>query len=233
MKFRNLLFLILAAPAFAQTALYNAIPSTWKANTSSSVNPVPADAFVSLVDSSGRLNVINQASKELAGGLVSTDIALPAGATYFGLDVVFDLSADDLAHYARGENDLKVTYAGGAQANGSCEWNASTGQWQLDPTGAGWVNTGFTQAPIAGRNELQLRIAYVAGKWSVTGIRVNGTAFTPGAQFQNLAPIATNWAAGLHPQLQTEVQQVPWYLREIYERVRVLSSSAPIPWTFD
>lgn len=229
---RNFLLLLFSVSAFAQTTLYNAIPSTWKANTSSSVNPVPADAYVSFVDSSGRLNVINQASKELAGGLVSTDIALPAGATYFGLDVVFDLSADDLAHYARGENDLKVTYAGGAQANGSCEWNASTGQWQLDPTGAGWVNTGFTQAPIAGRNELQLRITY-SGTWSVTGIRFNGTTFTPGPQFQNLAPIKTNWAAGLHPQLQMEAQQVPWYLRETYERVRVLSSSSPIPWVFD
>lgn len=215
--------------------VYEAINSTWKSNTSASVNSVPSDAYVSFLDSSHRLNVVNQASKEMSGGLVSTDLAVPVGARYFELDVVFDLAVDDLAHYARGENDLKVTFAGGAQANGSCQWNASTGQWQLDPTGKGWVNTGYTRAPVAGRNELQVQLTFDGSRWTMTGLRMNQdpNPFVPGIAFQNLPAITTNWSAGLHPQLQTEVTGVPWYLREIYERVRVLASPQPIPWSLD
>lgn len=211
------------------------IGAAWKVNTGASINSIASDAYVSFVDTQGRLNVINQASKEMAGGLISTDLTLPPGTRYFALDVVFDLSGDDLAHYARGENDLKVTFPGGAQANGSCQWNASTGQWQLDPTGTAWVNSGYSQPPVVGRNELQLRLFFDGLHWTVTGLRVNQdpNPFTPGVTFQNLPSIATNWTTGLHPQLQTEVTGVPWYLREIYERVRVMSSVQPIPWVFD
>lgn len=216
--------------------IFDTVGDAWKSNIGPSINSVPSDAFFAQVDSAtGNLAVINQASKEMAGGLISENLPVPAGAKYFGFDVILDISAEDRPHLARCENDLKVTFTGGAQANGSCQWNDDKQMWQLDPSGSTWVDTGYKNPLIAGRNKLQIRLAFDGAKWSVTGLRVNDdpNPFVPGTAFQNLPAIASGWGAGLHPQLQTEVRKAPWYLREIYERVRVIASDSPIPWLFD
>jgi len=216
--------------------IYETLGDTWKSNIGSSINSVPSDSFVGTIDSAtGHLVVTNEASKEFAGGLISENLPVPANTKYFGLDVVFDLSADDFPHFARGENDLKVTFSGGAQANGSTQWNDDKKMWQLDPSGQTWVDSGYNKPPVVGRNKWQVRIFFDGTKWSITGLRFNDdpTPFVPGTQFQNIPAIATNWGAGLHPQLQTEARKAPWYLREVYERVRVIASDSPIPWSFD
>jgi hypothetical protein len=222
------------------TVIYDLAAAQWKSNIGPSINAVESDAFFAQQDSAtGNLVVINEASKELAGGLVSDDLALPPATTFFGLDVIAEISADDLPHLARWENDLKVTFPGGLQANGSLEWNSSKGQWQLDPTGSAWVSTGYANAPVVGLNALQMRSEFTGSLWSVTGLRFNGDVFTPGAAFQNLPPIDTAktnpqpWGAGLLAQLQSEAEKVPWILRPEYSRVRVIASDVPIPWLFD
>lgn len=216
--------------------LYETAGDAWKTNIGPSINSIPSDAFVAFQDAAGNLNVINQASKEMAGGLVSDNVDVPAGTKYFGLDVVIGISAEDLPHLARCENDLKVTFPGGAQANGSCQWNADRQIWQLGANdGSGWVDTSYAKPLQVGRNKLQLRLAFDGKVWSFTGIRVNDDAngFVPDpAKFANLPANATNWGPGLHPQLQTEVKKAPWFLREQYEKVRVLASSSPLPWDF-
>lgn len=214
--------------------LYDTLGDVWKSNIGPNINSIPSAAFTASIDSdTGDLVVVNDATQEDAGGLVSDQIPLPANMTYFGLDVIFDLSQIDLNHFFRGENDLKITFPGGAQANVSTEWNKTTGDWQLDPTGKGWVSTGFKVSPAAGRNKWQVRATFDGKLWSVTKLCFNGEEFLPDSRFQNLPAIQTNWTPGLHPQLQTEVTHAPFYLREEYERVRVIAADTEIPWTFD
>jgi hypothetical protein len=215
--------------------IYDTLGDAWKSNIGPTINSIPSDAFFAQLDSDGKLDIINQASKDMAGGLVSENLAVPAGAKFFGLDVIFLLSADDRPHFARGENDLKVTFPGGAQANFSTQWNDDKQMWQLDPTGATWADSGYTKPVVVGRNKWQVRGSFDGAKWAVTGLRFNDdTPFTPDpAKFANLPAIASTWGAGLHPQLQTEARKAPWFLREIYERVRVIASDNPIPFTFD
>jgi hypothetical protein len=92
------------------TTIYETVGDAWKTNIGPSINSIPSDAFVAFQDQAGNLDVINQASKEMAGGLVSDNVPVPAGAKYFGFDVVLDITAEDLPHLARCENDLKVTF---------------------------------------------------------------------------------------------------------------------------
>ena len=212
------------------------VGDTWKSNIGPTINKIPADAFTAAIDPiSGGLAVVNQSSQEMGGGLVSDNIPVPAGAKFFGLDVVFDLSADDRPHYARGENDLKVTFAGGAQANYSTQWNDDKQMWQLDPTGKTWVDSGYTKPPVVGRNVYQVRGSFDGKTWAVTGLRLNGgDVFVPDPKiFANLPAIDSGWGSGLHPQLQTELRKAPWFLREIYEKVRLLTGdTSPVPFDF-
>jgi len=214
--------------------VFEAAGDAWKSNIGPTINSIPSDAFLAQLDSDGKLEVINQASKEMAGGLVSENLAVPAGAKFFGLDVVFDVSDEDRPHLARCENDLKVTFAGGAQANFSTQWNDDKQMWQLDPTGTSWVDSGYTKPVIAGRNKWQVRGSFDGVKWSVTGIAFNNdTPFTPDPlKFANIPAIASSWGSGLHPQLQTEARKAPWFLREAYLSVRVIASDVPIPFIF-
>ena len=217
--------------------IHETINDTWKSNIGPSINPIPSTAFTATLDQAAQvLEVDNQADKAMAGGLVSEQIPFILTAPrYFGMDVVFWLTPSNLARFARGENDLKVTFPGGAQANFSTEWNKTTGNWQLDPTGKKWVDTGYTVTPIAGRNKWQFRGSFDGKVWSVTQLYFNRDIrgpFTPDSRFQNIPAIQTNWAAGLHPQLQTECEVIG-YLREEYEVVRVFESDNPIPLFFD
>lgn len=216
--------------------IYETTGDQWKSNIGPSINSISSDAFFAQQDTvTGNLEVINEASKEMAGGLVSDNLPLPAGTKFFGLDIIVDLSAEDFPHLARFENDLKVTFPGGAQANGSCQWNPDKGIWQFGANdGSGWLDTGFTQAIAVGRTKVQLRIQMDGARWGFTGLRVNdGTPFVPAASFQNLVANASGWSAGLHPQIQTESRKEPWILRESYERIRILASDTAIPWTLD
>ena len=214
--------------------IFDTLGDPWKSNVGPTINPVPSDAFTATQDPvTGNLVVINQASKEMAGGLVSANYSVPVGARHFGLDTVFNVSQDDRPHLARHENDLKVTFQGGAQANGSCQWNDDKQIWQLDPSGSTWVDSGCKTPLVTGRNKMQLRLWFDGAHWSVTGLSINDTPFTPGASFQNLPAISSGWGAGLHPQLQTECRKTPWFLRESFERVRVIASDSPIPYLFD
>lgn len=205
-------------------SVYDVTGATWKPNTSASVNPVPADQYLSSSAPDGSLVALSVNTKEMAGGLISTDCPFIAG-PYFGLDVEWIETIEDLVHKPRNEMDLKITFGGGKQANGSCEWHATKKAWQLDPTGSSWVDTTFTAAPVIGFNRFSSRFWSDGTKWSCTKLSLNGVSFTPGSQFQNVPMISTNWSSGLHPQLQMECSGVPWFLRTIYQRVWVMAST--------
>jgi hypothetical protein len=213
----------------------------WAVRIAPDINPVPADAYKPYVTPAG-LVVLNDSSREMGGGLVAVDYSLVPG-RYFGMDVEYCVSAADLPHLGRNEMDLKFTLASANgtpipnQGNGSAQHNASRNWvWQLDPTGAGpWVDSGYAPGPPKPDtiNAMQFRYWSDGKRWSVTGLRQNwGDPFTPGAQFQNLPMVSTTWGAGLHPQLQMEVLNAPWFLRQTYSRLRVTVGDAPIPWDY-
>jgi len=210
----------------------------WHSNYGPSINSVEPDNYLSYNTAEG-LYIINAASKEMAGGLISNDYPFPQNCTYFGMDIMYKISEYDFPHLARNEMDLKITVKSGAsgaiknQANGSAQQNFSkNGMWQFDPTGTGWVDTGFDPGlpSMYSENIMQFRYFTDGETWSVTGLNFNGETFTPGKTFQNLPMISTNWGAGLHPQLQTEVQGAPWFLRQNYTKIRILASANPISW---
>jgi hypothetical protein len=216
--------------------LYDATGYQWTPRIAEDVNPVLAKQYLVYNIASGLL-VLNDADQENAGGLVSADCPLPPSTIYFGLDVAWTATADDLPHTARNEMDLKITTADGSakalpnQANGSCQWNATTKTWELDPTGTGWVDSGFAQAPVVGANLFQSRFWTDGEKWTVTGLRLNGgEVFVAGEEFQDVGMVTSNWTVGLHPQLQLEAQDVPFFLRCLYSRVWVMAGSAALPW---
>jgi len=209
--------------------IYDVTANQWQSNTGPDVNPIPADQYLPLTTASG-LQVLCAASKEMAGGLVSTTAPIPPGDQFFGLDVAWIETSDSLAHTARTELDLKITFPGGAQANGSLQYNYTKGEWQLDPDGKGWQGTGYTDAPGLGYNLMQSRWKFDGKIWSCLALCLNGkNVFTPPAQFQNLPLIMTKWAAGLHAQLQKEAQNTPWFLLTLYVAVKISASDVAIP----
>lgn len=217
----------------------NCQAGAWTSRIAPDVNPVPADQYLSYVTASG-LVVLNASSQENGGGLVSSNFTVPANTKYFGMDITYLISSADFPHLSRNEMDLKITVVSGSttplpnQANGSAQQNASRNwMWQLDPTGTGWVDSGYDPGPpkIDVQNLMQFRFWTDGTHWSVTGLSANGdTPFVPGSQFQNIGMIITNWGTGLHPQLQMECQATPWFLRQTYTRVRIMASDAPLPW---
>ena len=209
--------------------VFDQTKAIWTSHIAPDINPVPSDAYPCFNTSSG-LVTLNQASKEMAGGLVSCgDCPIIVGSQYFGLDVDWIETAEDMPHKSRNEMDLKITLAGGRQANGSLQWNATKKMWQLDPTGSAWVDSGYTSSPVIGLNTMRSRFWTDGSKWSVLSLQLNGDApFVPGLQFKGIPMINTTWGQGLHPQLQTEAQNVPWFLRTTYTRVWVLSSASAI-----
>lgn len=225
----------------ATYSIYDRTRDAWGGHVEKDINSVESANYLALVDDAGELVAVNEALEKFAGGLISPAVdteILPAH-RYFGLDVRFEMSAEDLADMARGEFDEKITWTSGSstplpnQANISTQINASEGYMvQLDPTGSAWVDSGFTAKPLADAPNLyQVRSWTDGTKWSVTGLRFNGgTPFTPGAQFQGLPMITTNWGKGRHPQLQTEAFSAPSFLRVKYLSVRLLAADVELPW---
>ena len=208
---------------------------TWISNAGPSINPVDSDSYKPY-NTPGGLWVVNTANKEMGGALVSRSYAYVPGMTHFGMDITYFVSSLDMPHLARNEMDLKITVKPGTsanQANGSVQQNASRNwMWQLDPTGQTWVDSGFEAGPpIPDQlNTVKFRFWSDGTRWSVLGINFNGREFIPGSKFQYLPMITTNWSPGLHPQLQTEVQNAPWSLRQRYSKIRLWQSKHPIPW---
>jgi hypothetical protein len=221
--------------------IYDATGDVWTPNTGASINPVLPVEYKAINAADGSLKVLNNAAVNYAGGLVSVSKAIPAGAQFFGLDVTYLVQTGDLAHLARNEMDLKITTADGSskaipnQANFSAQQNADASwHWQLDPTGTGWVDSGYAPGPPAPDvpQTMQFRYWTDGAHWSVLGMCANGgTPFVPGAQFENIPMLTTNWTAGILAQLQTACIVTPWFLMETYLRVRIMASDQAIPWS--
>ena len=217
---------------------YPCINAKWTTRIDDSVNKQHSTSFKAKPTKDGKLLVVNEADIEMAGGLVSTNVDLPAGFTHFGLDLMFDLTFENLLHCARHETDLKITFplSGGPQANASLQWNDDKKIWQVGANdGSGWVDTPYNE-PLVDRfiNSVKLRVKFDGKTWGFEGLCVNNspTSWIPAPSFQNLPANMSGWTQGLHPQLQTEVRNAPWYLAEEYSVISVLAGTDTIPYIF-
>lgn len=230
--------------------VYTYDPSTiMTPNMGPTINPVPLAQeplpyVVGPGPLAGSLAVLSIAEQgeELGGGLVGHDYILPPDFTpsYFGLNVRYQVSGAMLPNLARQECDLKITLTSGAsgalanQANGSNQLkpiaDSSLWDWQVDPTGSGWVSSGYTTAVIPDvPNEMQARWATTSTQWSITDLwDGKSAAFAVPSQFQNLPLISTTWTAGMLLQLQNEVQNTPAALLVTYLVIQVIASDAPV-----
>lgn len=215
--------------------VYDVIKNAWQTNISDSVNKQKSTSFKAKVASNGHLLVVNEADVPMAGGLVSTNVDVPAGLTHFGLDLLLYLTPDHLKKLARSENDLKVTFPGGAQANGSFQWNDDKKIWQVGANdGSGWVDTPYKASLLIGVNRIQLRLYFDGKVWGFEGLSVNDdllSSWIPDKSFQNLPANQTNWTQGMHPQLQTECRDTPWYLVEEFAVVNVVAGTGMVPYS--
>jgi hypothetical protein len=216
------------------------IPNTvWIVQSGPSVNPVPPDAYIPTPLPTGALKVTNVSSKPFGGALVTAKRIVPiipgVSLPYFGLDMLLYISSFDLPTLGRLEIDVKVATPAAPSsttpianiANGSSQLNMSTGQWQIDTSPPGWINTGF--APILTPDvwmPLSFRYMYGNGKYSVLSCAFGEQRFTVPSSLQGLPMQMSNWAQVAAVQLQTEVMQ-PGGLSTIYNQIELSWSDQP------
>lgn len=203
-----------------------------------SVNPIPADYIDSVVIGKGPyagcMDLVIKSTPELGGALASpqTDAAWPTGFVplYFGFNrKCMSLTPDQ---EGRDEFDVKWTFSGGLQLNGSNQINwGSSGMWQVDPSGGAWINSGFTTKRVSGWNEFQVRWSTDGSTiWNIDTLYANGVTFTNlPSSCKSIPLIQTNWSSGGHMQLQQEVMNCPAYDIVRYLDAQLIFSDQVIP----
>jgi hypothetical protein len=212
---------------------------TWGTNISAGVNSVLAEGFRAMNTPSGALKVSN-VGPEMGGGLVSCH------RPYYGMlgttpTPYIQVQADryfadyELPNVGRDEFDLKCVFKSGSAApcantaNFSTQWNRSSGQWQLDPTGKIWVDTGFkptTEANAWFTTKYNFKLDVAKGAWGVLSVDWDNQHFDAPAQFQNLPLIVSNWGISSSLQAQTEVM-LAGAVTVLYHHISITSSDQP------
>lgn len=211
----------------------------WTTNISADVNSVPAEGFRAMLTISGALKVSN-VGPQMGGGLVSCHRPF-----YGALGVTpmpyIQVQADryfadyELPNVGRDEFDLKSVSKSGSmtqcanQANFSTQWNRSNGQWQLDPTGKVWVDTGFkptTEANAWFTTKYKLIMDTIKGTWGVLSVDWDNQHFDCPSQFQNIPLLTTNWGVSSSLQCQTETMNAG-AVTVLYHHIGIKYSDQP------
>ena len=201
----------------------------WLTQSGADINPVAAKSFTAALIPGDVLEVINESTLAMGGALVTCKppSLLPANTLanpYFGLDLEVYVPPASMANLARLELDVKrviVDAKGQTIANvadGSTEMNYSTGFWQIDKAGGGWVNTAFTPLLPSCWTQLSFRYWMSADRYSVLSTNWGGMAYPVPATMQNLPLLESNWASVVAVQIQFEVFQpgtIALYFRDI------------------
>jgi hypothetical protein len=229
----------------------------YQVRVDASVNPKASEMIAPYTDGShdSPMTFVNYSKVDYGGGLASKSYKppdfVPVNAPmFFGMDWLIVIRADMWPRIPRLELDDKVMLANAAnqtpvpqeQINESHQFNQTTGQWQYDPYGTGWVDTGFKPGPLmlssAGvilTNDIRFRWSWNGkhgpdGRWSSLMMSQNNEAFTLPAKFQNLSLIAQDWGGPLrHPQIQTEYTgPLPGWHALTLLRGRLIHSTQPL-----
>jgi hypothetical protein len=209
----------------------------WGTNISADVNSVAAEGFRAMLTPSGALKVSN-VGPTMGGGLVSCHRPFYGmlGTTpmpYIMVQADRYFADYELPNVGRDEFDLKCVFKSGSAApcantaNFSTQNNRSNGQWQLDPTGKVWVDTGFK--PTTEANAwFTTRYRFIMGPttWGVLSVDWDNQHFDAPAQFQNLPYLTSNWAVSSSLQAQTETMNAG-AVTVLYHRISIKSSDQP------
>jgi hypothetical protein len=212
----------------------------WSLETGPNVNPVPADAYIASLESSGDLKVTCASSKPLGGALVTCKrasmpypgVQLP----FLGLDMMAFVGVYDLPNLGRWELDLKNCVVGAPSAstpirnvvNGSSQVNMSTGQWQIDGDPPGWQNTGFKPTIMAGvwfPIKFRYHVDFPNSKFSFLSVQWGNQNFSVPPGMQNVPFQMTNWQPVSAIQLQMEVMN-PGSVTTLYESITLTWSDS-------
>ena len=195
-------------------------PSDWVSNKSDSVNKPQSEHFEASLSPDAML-VTNGLKEAWGGALVSSTRMPPVDSTgklmnWIAFRLEFLLPKETADNCARLETDLKVcvktrpnssTYIRNV-ANFSTQWNADTGQFQIDLDPPGWVNTGFIVPDIESDvwHTLEYRFWFddVALTFSVLSIQLDEQVYVIPENLQNVPMTNTNWEKTRKIQLQTE-----------------------------
>lgn len=197
----------------------------WVTQIGSTINSVPAQAFVATPIFSGPtagLRITNYSTVTNGGGLVTLKFTDPsilgviAEAPYGGFDFDFFWRDEDAALISRLEFDTKISrVAAGstpiantddlsAQLNGS-----EGGMLQIDNGSQQWADTGIKPGMPPVNQWTHFSIRYFRdlanGKFSVSSASIGGVSGQVPSTMQGLPLLTSNWAAVLALQFQTEL----------------------------
>ena len=194
----------------------------WISNKGDSINKPPSDYFETSDHPDDNAMVITNGSLQAWGGaLVSRKRGVPSsnGKKLNWMAYRFQFKFNSLTgeNVARHETDIKVCFKTrpNAQtkirnvANFSVQWNADTGQFQIDLDPPAWVNTGFIVPEITPDvwHTLEFRFWFdeVACVFSVLSIQYDDQLYMIPSNLQNVPAQNTNWEEVASEQMQNEV----------------------------
>lgn len=193
----------------------------WISNKSDSINKPQADYFEASETSDGTMMVTNGSLKAWGGALVSRKRGVPAANgkklnwLVFRLKFKFPKATGE--NTARLETDLKVCCKSRPNAstyirnvsNFSMQWNADTGQFQIDKDPPQWTDSGFIVTSIEPDvwHTLEMRYWFdeVNLVFSYLSIQYDDQLYMIPESLQKVAMTSTNWEEVASLQLQTEV----------------------------
>lgn len=212
----------MAAPVFYIERDLFVKPTDWISNKSDSINKPPSDYFEASSTAEGPVMIITNGSTQAWGGaLVSRKRGVPSNNgkllnwMAFRLKFRFPKATD--SNTARLETDIKVCVKTRPNANTpirnvcnfSTQWNADTGQFQIDLDPPAWVDSGFIVPDIAPDvwHTLEYRFTFddVALTFTVLSIQLDDQLYMIPENLQNVPMSLTNWEQVASIQLQNEV----------------------------
>jgi hypothetical protein len=214
----------MAAPVFYIERDLFANSGDWISNKSDSINKPPSDYFeASDSTPAGTMLVTNGSLQAWGGALVSRKRGVPSNngklLNWMAYRLRFRFPAGTAKNTARHELDIKVCVKTRPNsntkirnvANFSCQWNADTGQFQIDLDPPAWVDTGFVVSEITPDvwHTLEWRYTYddVALTFSVLSIQYDDQLYVIPEELQNVPMQNTNWEQVVSEQNQNEVYE--------------------------
>lgn len=197
-------------------------PSSWISNKSDSINK-PQSAFFEASQTPNSMLVTNGLIEAWAGALVS-NTRQPLVAVngklmnWLAFRLQFMIPENTFDNLARLETDLKVCVKTRPDANTkirnvanfSSQWNADTGQFQIDKDPPAWTNTGFVvDLQPSYWHTLEYRYWFDETNlvFSVLSIQLDDQLYMIPDSLQNVPMSLTNWEKTRKLQLQTEGYQ--------------------------
>lgn len=211
-----------AAPQFYIERTIFDNPDDWKSNKGDSINKPASEFFeASSAHESSVMLVTNGSTQAWGGALVSRKRGVPSyngkKLNWMVWRMEFRFPSQTVENTARHELDIKVCVKTRPSAdvkirnvaNFSTQWNADTGQFQIDLDPPAWVDTGFIVPVIAPDvwHTIEYRFWFdeVNTKFSVLSIQLDNQLYMIPENLQGVLMSLTNWEEVASQQIQNEL----------------------------